>query len=372
MTAPVTFQHWRLHLPLRVRFGHASATRDATETVLVLAQSRTADGGTLTGLGEACPRDYVTGETEQSVEAFCQQHQDMLGRIAGLDTLRQWIRDHSAQIDQNPAAFAAMECALLDVLARRAGQTVEQFLDLPPVDGTYFYSAILGDAAPARFRLQAWAYRLAGFRDFKVKLSADPDRDRDKLQTLNHLRLFGSLTIRADANNLWPDADACIRHVSQLPVRLHALEEPVAARDRAEQMAIVHRLGLRIILDESLVTPADMAACLDQPDLFVANIRISKNGGILRSLALVRQAEQAGLPVIIGAHVGESSILTRAALTVANAPGRPLLAQEGAFGRLLVPDDPVTPSLRFGYGGRLRATGRKCFEAPGFGLYLAD
>jgi len=43
-------------------------------------------------------------------------------------------------------------------------------------------------------------------------------------------------------------------------------------------------------------------------------------GGILRSLAIAEQAKQIGIPIIIGAQVGETSILTRAALTLATLP----------------------------------------------------
>ena len=47
-----------LQIPMKVSFKHASAERHVTESVWV-----TAERGGLKGLGEGCPRVYVTGET---------------------------------------------------------------------------------------------------------------------------------------------------------------------------------------------------------------------------------------------------------------------------------------------------------------------
>ena len=63
-------------------------------------------------------------------------------------------------------------------------------------------------------------------------------------------------------------------------------------------------------------------------------------------------------------EAGSPMLLTRVALTVARAAGTALLAQEGAFGTLLLEKDVCAPPLMFGDGGRLR------FESagPGWGL----
>ena len=60
-----------------------------------------------------------------------------------------------------------------------------------------------------------------------------------------------------------------------------------------------------------------------------------------------------GWSVIIGCHVGETSLLTRAALIPAHAAGESLIAQEGAFGDYLVEREPVDPILKFGQNGIL-------------------
>jgi pimeloyl-ACP methyl ester carboxylesterase len=76
-------------------------------------------------------------------------------------------------------------------------------------------------------------------------------------------------------------------------------------------------------------------------------------GGVLRSLRLVEGLRARGWRVIVGAHVGETSVLTRAAMLVAAAAGDHLAAQEGGFGARLIEREPASPSLQWGRGGRL-------------------
>ena len=76
-------------------------------------------------------------------------------------------------------------------------------------------------------------------------------------------------------------------------------------------------------------------------------------GGLLRSLEVARAARKANVGLIVGAQVGETSVLTRAALAVAHASRDILVAQEGAFGTLLLERDVCDPSLTFGAGGVL-------------------
>jgi hypothetical protein len=85
----------------------------------------------------------------------------------------------------------------------------------------------------------------------------------------------------------------------------------------------------------------------------------------------VESARSAGLKLIIGAQVGETSLLTRAALTVADASRDILIAQEGAFGDLLLEEDICSEPLVFGPGGRLDV-GERFRGQAGFGLVVGS
>jgi L-alanine-DL-glutamate epimerase-like enolase superfamily enzyme len=86
-----------------------------------------------------------------------------------------------------------------------------------------------------------------------------------------------------------------------------------------------------------------------------ANVRISKCGGLIGAYARCREALDAGLMLQVGCQVGESSLLSAAHLTLlsALAPMTPgVRYAEGCFGRHLLREDPVSPLVQFGYGGR--------------------
>src|SRR6185295_6614630 len=176
------FRFSELRIPFKVAFRHASAERAATESVWIEAIA--ADG--TTGSGESCPRSYVTGETIDSARAFVEAHDAELRRdVDGVDALQMWIASHRAAIDANPAAWCAVELALLDLFGKRAGVTVESLLSQPALAGDFRYTAVLGDASPAAFHAMAERYRQVGFTDFKVKLCGDAERDRAKLSVFD-------------------------------------------------------------------------------------------------------------------------------------------------------------------------------------------
>ena len=116
----------RLTLPFRVAFEHAAARRTHGESVLVRAVS---DDGTQ-GWGEGCPRRYVTGETMETAMTFFAAHRWAWMNLQTLEDLRRWANTHRQLIDRNPAAFCAVELALLNALARRTAQSVESLLSL--------------------------------------------------------------------------------------------------------------------------------------------------------------------------------------------------------------------------------------------------
>jgi L-alanine-DL-glutamate epimerase-like enolase superfamily enzyme len=346
-------------------FRHASAERSATQSLWVEAQDK--DG--TTGFGEGCPREYVTSESLASTQAFVRRHvADWLAEIRDADTLAKWTARHHAEIDANPAAWTAVEIALLDLIGKCEQKSVEALLGLPEVSGHFRYSAVLGDAAAPQFAAQLAHYRKAGFTEFKIKLSGEHERDLAKVRTLAAAGIPPS-SVRADANNLWSDAAFAVCALQAPEFPFFALEEPLRAGDYRGMDHLASALGTRIILDESLLRSGQLDALASSPERWIVNLRVSKMGGVLRSLELVRELRRRGVGLIIGAHVGETSLLTRAALTIAHNARDILLAQEGAFGTHLLTRDVVDPPLMFGSGGVLDMT-KLSPTSAGFGLAI--
>jgi L-alanine-DL-glutamate epimerase-like enolase superfamily enzyme len=357
-----------LRIPFKVSFRHAAAERSQTSSVWVEAVGT--DGSI--GYGESCPRTYVTAETPATAAEFIATHEaDLVRSVTDVPSLRAWMHGHREGIDRHPAAWCAVELALLDLIGRTRSVTVDALLELPPVAGSFRFSAVLGDSAAEVFAAQATQYRDQGFTDFKIKLSGDGSRDRAKVEQLRRWNL-PALRVRADANNLWRNAEDAIVFLRDLEFPFFALEEPVAANDYRALAEISDALSCAIVLDESLLRAEQIerlaVSAGRAPERWFANVRVSKMGGLLRSLDVVAAARAAGLGIIVGAQVGETSVLTRAALSVAQAAGPALVAQEGAFGTHLLQWDVCDPPLMFGRAGVFDSASFGFATATGFGL----
>ena len=357
---------YRVDIPFTTAFKHSSAVRTATQSVWVEANS---DDDA--GVGEGCPREYVSGESLASAQKFFDGQRDALCRgVASVDALAAWVDDHRAIIDANPAAWCAVELALLELFARRADVAVERLVAAPPTTGEFRYSAVVGDSGPDMFRATVARYREMGFVDFKLKLSGDPVRDRDKIDACRDLNDTERLRVRVDANNLWTDPETAARHLTSLDFSFVGIEEPLQANALDGMRFVSEQMGSRIILDESVLRTEQLAAIAADPKRWIVNVRVSKMGGLLRSLAFVKNARASGISTIVGAQVGETSVLTRAGLIVARAAGDNLIAQEGAFGTHLPEADVATPPLMFGPSGVLNADSHSLSTRAGWGLTL--
>jgi L-alanine-DL-glutamate epimerase-like enolase superfamily enzyme len=342
----------------RMSFAHGSATRSQTENVVCIAR-----GDGLTGHGEGCPRGYVTGETIASAAQFFDAHRESLeADVRNLASLRAWIAAHREAIDTNPSAFAAVEIALIDLLAQQAGQGVETFLDLP-APREVAISSVFGVTGRLTAAVIATGYRMFDMTDAKIKLSPDALADRARLAIIR--RILGRRSrLRVDANNLFRTADDCAAHLKATQADIWAIEEPLAPRDFVGMREVAEATHARIILDESAVQPEDLVNV--DGAKWIVNLRVSKHGGLLRSLDMLQIARKRGLGVILGCHVGETSILSRAAMALASACGGDLMAMECAYGGYLLSRDLTAPRVRFGRGGLIAAPG----AGTGLGLVV--
>src|SRR5262245_34128309 len=245
-------RHASFPIPFRGKFGHAAAMRERAENVIVLAED---EAGRI-GLGEGCPRSYVTGETVPSaMAAIARWRGQGIDRISDRGGLGAWMDRHRADIDANPSAFSAVELALLDLLAQRAESSLEHFLGLAEGALDLRTSAVYGLGSEVKFLVQVALFSLNGMRDAKLKLSGDAKRDSRRA----HL-LARTGRVRLDANNLWPSADAACAGLIEAQRHAWAVEEPIAARDWQGLAHVGISTRLAIILDESVTSLADLEA----------------------------------------------------------------------------------------------------------------
>ncbi len=342
-----------LKLPLKHTVSHASKTRKEGESIWVKV-SRNSD----IGFGEGCPREYVAGdELSSSIKWVKETFSDDELSVKSLDELQDWVKENESIINVFPSAWCAVEMALLDLLAREKKVSVETLLGItgPKLIGRY--SAVLGDDKEWKFLDLLDRFLLLGISDFKVKLNGNLEKDKGKLKSIKGLSKeheASDISIRFDANNLWKGkTDEAIEYIKSIGSGFFAVEEPVKAKDPKANSRFSIETGLPVILDESLCTFDDFKEYKAIPGKFIANIKISRVGGILRAMKLIDAIKKEGWGIIIGCHVGETSLLTRAALVASAYAGDSLISQEGAYGDYLIEHEPAEPMLKFGRKGIL-------------------
>ena len=342
-----------LHLTLKSTVRHAAATRNKGESVWVKAERNG-----IAGYGEGCPRSYVAGDELESSVRWTQEIFSA-GKVhfTTFEDMINWAEKNSSQIDRYPSAWCAIEMALLDLFSREKNCSVETLLGMDGCKRSGRYTAVLGDDQKWKFAKLTDQYLILGISDFKIKINGKLEKDRARLEILDDLckqHNIRDVRTRLDANNLWAGrSEEAINYLKALNCTAFAIEEPVGARDAEDISKVSTAIGLPVILDESLCTFDDLSHYINLPGKFIANIKISRVGGIIRALRLVEELKKLSWSIIIGCHVGETSLLTRAALITAYAAGESLIAQEGAFGDYLVEREPVNPVLKFGRNGIL-------------------
>ncbi len=362
-----------LSIPLRRAFSHAAHTRQNADPLVV--QVELADG-TL-GHGETLPRPYVSGETAESVLAAIRGPM-----TSELLTVRpSSFAEALERIDELPfvddcgrvmnAARAGVELALLDAYSRHFGRDMDEAvgwlglagLGSPGSTRRVRYSAVLSGGEVRRLRRSVLAMRLAGLRDFKLKVGYQDDLDRvaTVCSALKRVLRRGG-TLRLDVNGGWTPGRAAELCKAMDTWPIACIEQPLTAGQEEQVVRLKSQTQHVVMHDESLVTLAD-AERLHQMGIADAfNIRISKNGGFLPSLRLAHWAGKRGIRYQLGCMVGETSILS--------AIGRKFLEcapavwfAEGSYGPFLLTGDVVRRPVRFGYGGRYRL-----LTGPGWGV----
>ena len=338
-----------IKIPFRESFKHSSFKRSETETILSTVKSKD-----VAGHGEGCPRKYVTNETIKSSLLFLNENKANWLKLNNLEDLVNWLDLNRTLVDKNPAAFCSFELALLDLIGRINKKSAENIVGLKELDGNFGYTAVLGILSQEQFSSQVQRYSKIGFTDFKIKLSGKFQLDNDNIRHLN--TTITNSRIRLDANNLWINWRYAADYIKRLGFDFLGVEEPLAHGDFEGMQKFSNSINTPVILDESFLRFEHFKQIKSSPKNWLINLRISKMGGILRSIEIANQAKNLGLPLIIGAQVGETSILSRAALSIANHYRDLVIAQEGAFGTYLLEKDITEAPIMFGKGGVLESS----------------
>lgn len=343
----LTLHAFTLDMTATHRFRHTAMAGTCTQSVWVKIE----DGAGNRGYGEACPRESATGESLSSALAYIETWEPVwCANIHDLAALRAWVDVHRLAIDATPAAWCAVELAFLDLFARREGITVEALLGLDPLAGECTYTAVLGDASPPVFEASLAHAVAAGFERYKIQIVGRSAHDRAKVVALRNAGVVPA-QVRADTTNLFANARDAVRYLDHLDFPFGALEAPVQPTDLLGLRAVARACDCAIVLDEILACgtaierlPADVS--------WMVNVQLSKMGGLLRSITIANKAVTYGHGVLVGAHFSATTVLSRAALTLAQSCRKALLEQRGELVKHLLQHDVVPDSFASGAGAR--------------------
>ena len=234
----------------------------------------TIDG--VTGRGEAAPLPGFGGETPEACAAVLARLEELPDTAWATGEGRGPVPGE-ALLAATPCARFAVEGALLDRLARRAGQPLFAWLGGSLRHLTV--NALVDDVEDARRAADA------GFPVLKAKIGGDPAAAHARAHDLAAV----GVPLRLDANGTWT-AEAVL--AADLPP-LELLEQPLPG---ITGHAHLRKPGRPIGLDEAIRTPGDLRAAVGQAEVIILKPQFL--GGWATFSAMADLARRLGFDVV--------------------------------------------------------------------------
>jgi L-Ala-D/L-Glu epimerase len=312
------------------------------------------------GYGEAAPWPGFGMECEAEARSALE---DVAGVLAGADLEPgDWPHEVAARLRNAPAARAAVQGALWDLAARRAGQSLAACLATRAgaARGAALrevrVSALLVGDSPQDLREEAARARSGGFGAAKIKLgAASLDDDRRRARAARE-GLGRELKLRGDANGAWNEGQARAALESLAEFAFDYIEQPVAPGDVAALARLCGLTPIRIAADESVATEDDATRLIETRAADVLVLKPAMLGGPARALEIADRARQAGCEVVFS-HAFESAVGARHALACAAAWGDASAIHGLCTAGLFVDDVAEPVACRGGYATVARGPG---------------
>lgn len=293
------------------------------EFPVVLVRLRAPDG--TEGWGESAPSTRY-GENVETVERFLSRvdsgrlsFEDVGGSMEYLETVGA----------KEPAARCALNTALLDGAARRAGRSLHAHLGLDFTEGRHVTSFSIGIDTPDRIR--AKVVEAAECPVLKLKVGSFDDAEN-----LAALRsVLPTRRVRVDANEAWKTKEEALARLEWLAGDGHIefVEQPMpASAPREDREWLFERTPLPIMADESYRVASDLSSV--SGCFHAVNVKLVKAGGPGPALEALRAARGAGLKTMLGCMI-ETGVLIAAAAHLAD-----LTDYLDLDGNLLIDNDP--------------------------------
>jgi L-alanine-DL-glutamate epimerase-like enolase superfamily enzyme len=274
-----------LRLPLRSPLHTAWGDLEVRELLRV----RLAFSDTDWGEGEAAPLEPYDGVSLAAVRAALDVYAAILAD-AGPDADHGMLLAACAAERPLPQALAAIDLALWDRAARRAGTRLADLL-APGAPGAVPVNATIGAEDRAGAAAAAGEARAAGYRCVKVKAGVGDDAGR---VAAVRATVGPGVAIRIDANGAWGSPAEALAHLRALaPIGIELCEEPV--HGVAALRAVREESPVPIAMDETAAEPGASASGATD----AVCLKLSRCGGISGLLVEAAAARAAGADVYV-------------------------------------------------------------------------
>ena len=324
----------------------------------VLVRVHTDDG--LVGVAEAPPRPFTYGETQESIVAVIRRI--FAPELEGLSPWqREVVRARLHRTVGNPAAKAAVDMALWDVLGKSTGLPVTELLG--GFTDELRVSHMVGFAPPQVMLAEAQRIRAEhGITTFKVKVGRRPHQlDVDACRALRE-GLGDDVELYVDGNRGWSASEsaAALRAMDDLGLTL--AEELCPADDVLGRRWLVGQSRIPFVADESATTPGEVTRELLGGSATAISIKTARTG-FSESRRILHQCEGLGVEVVLGNQIdGQLGTMCSTAFGAAFEHTSRRAAELSNF--LDMSDDLLTEPLRI-TDGVLRVRDR-----PGIGVEI--
>ena len=292
--SPITLTTRAEHWPIAGSFTISRGAK--TEAVVVVAEL---SDGSHRGRGECVPYARY-GESVETV-------------IAAIEAMRPQIAGGLDRAGLQQAMFAgaarnALDCALWDLEAKRAGRPAYELAGLAapqPLVTAYTISL----ATPEEMAVAA---RKAADRALlKVKLggAGDPERIAAVRRAAPQAELI------VDANEAWTQANLTDNLAACAAAGVTLIEQPLP--DGQDDVLSAFRHPVPICADESVHARDSLGALRNKYD--AVNVKLDKTGGLTEALATAEEATRLGLAVMVGCMVATSLAMAPAMLVAQRA-----------------------------------------------------
>jgi len=291
----MTFRFRPYTLELKHVFTIATSSRTTTPVVLTEI-----DYAGYTGYGEASMPPYL-GESHETAQAFLSKVD--LGKYPDPFELETILADIDALAPGNPAAKAAVDIALHDLVGRLMGQPWYRIWGFDPAKAPYT-SFTIGIDTPDVVREKT--REAAEFKILKVKLGRDTDKEM-----IETIRSVTDVPICADVNQGWKDRQMAVDLLHWLKEQgVVFVEQPMAKELVDDNAWITERSPIPIFGDEAVQRLPDVVKA--HGVYSGINIKLMKSTGMREAHKMLTLARAQGMKVMLGCMTETSCAISAA------------------------------------------------------------